>query len=1059
MRSVLPVGKNLQDHFSTLLGPFYINKARTVSFDRDIDKQSFIRFASSGKGPLSTTGFQATAMLTSSIATSQGQGGWPDIQLTLFGLTPHRMFYSDIGHAFGIREDILHRYYGDATGKENAFFIMVTLARPVSKGDFCVPRNDPYKPPVIDPNYLMDPEGQDVRVMIEGIHRALFLAENTTVFRGLETVYSPKCFPGCEKVPFRSDAYWDCYVRSYSIAMNDHVGTCPMGKIGSPYAVVDPELQVQGIKGLRVVDASVMPTIVGAPTQAATIMIAEKASALILDKWKHDSKTFYGPPGRRPGPPLTQYGPPKNPGTQYGPPGSTPGTPVQQYGPPGNTPGTPVQQYGPPAIPGNQYGPPGVGSVSVGPGDGFSNYDSFSLIKDQLNPNTGNVGGTPRPTPLIPLPQDPQVWSTPEPFPNSVSSNTPFISGIGSTPAPLAPEPLQVLVPPEQFTQSPGPTYATSFATSNIDFTGSIISSTPDYAASFNVDTARSSSDNTDRADTPSTENENNATSTGRQGKSFGDVVVPDVPDGNQLGQGIEDEDLILPNTTPTSIPTFAPTESTTTSSGQFVTVSEVVNQGSGYRIIRKRIRTTPRVVVHPRGHLGHQNVQRRQKMKLNESLEMLFLTTSSVRPVPKNVVKIRRRRPVPFRRRTTTTTIPPTTAETVPGDDADSETIAYSDVVFDYTTTAIPPTEIPELQSPGRKRFVRRMFARPLNFNGKNKRWTRGHNDHSAQATTGSAVVVTIPPNVTEIIATTTKSPVVQEEEEEDQSSDQPDHLEGTTEYPTFLDDNLTKEDPLEDESSSVPPVVVFKNIELEDTEELTRNVRSSSTNSTIIKSDYFKYTVEPEDENKNPIMVVDLNPVPEIIAPKALMEEPGTEGEHETIAIDLSENAELGQEDKQDFESTTVSNEYYYEEEDEPPLNSYEVVSDHSESIKGAENNSSTINDSSTVSQLVNSSINSSSDKTSNIKVSVVVSSSSSTNFSINNSSNKSISSKKDNLTTFTTTTSTTTPPEINLDEYEGATEAISTSTPSSSTLQSVKRNPRYNFRMRNKLIRLHS
>ncbi|ODM99988.1 Glucose dehydrogenase [FAD, quinone] [Orchesella cincta] len=302
-KSILPVGKNLQDHFSTLLGPFYINKARTISFDRDIDKQSFVNFASNGKGPLTTSGFQAAAVLASTLAKAQGQGGWPDLQLTLFGLTPHRMFYSDIGHAFGIREDILRRYYGDATGKENAFFIMVTLTRPLSKGDICVAANNPYKPAVIRPSYVCDDLGHDIKVLTEGIHRALYLAENTTTFQALETTYSHKCFPGCENVPFRSEAYWECYIRSFSIANGDHVGTCAMGKVGSPYAVVDPELRVQGIDRLRVVDASVMPTIVGVPTQASTIMIAEKGAALILNRWKDEVKVGYGPPKQLPGNP------------------------------------------------------------------------------------------------------------------------------------------------------------------------------------------------------------------------------------------------------------------------------------------------------------------------------------------------------------------------------------------------------------------------------------------------------------------------------------------------------------------------------------------------------------------------------------------------------------------------------------------------------------------------------------------------------------------------------------------------------------------------------------
>ena len=78
----------------------------------------------------------------------------------------------------------------------------------------------------------------------------------------------------------KTDADLDAYIRATASVTQHPVGTCAMG-IG-PDAVVSPELRVHGLSGLRVVDASVMPTIVGANTNAAVIMIAEKASDMIL---------------------------------------------------------------------------------------------------------------------------------------------------------------------------------------------------------------------------------------------------------------------------------------------------------------------------------------------------------------------------------------------------------------------------------------------------------------------------------------------------------------------------------------------------------------------------------------------------------------------------------------------------------------------------------------------------------------------------------------------------------------------------------------------------------
>jgi len=258
-------------------GPFYINNpSKAFSIDEDISASTFLKFKTQGRGPLTSSGFQATALLTSTIAQSNGEKDWPDIQLSLFGLSPHRLFSSDMANAFGIRESILHKYYSPAIGKP-AFFITVSAARPYSRGDLCLTKRQHLQ---INPNYLSDPLGLDLLVMKEGIQRALHLAENTTIFQKLGTIYHSKSFPGCEKHWFRSDPYWECYLRHYSVSMNDFVGTTAMG------AVIDSQFKVLGIKNLRVVDAGSIPVITGANAQAPTMMIAERAAHVIAHQWK-----------------------------------------------------------------------------------------------------------------------------------------------------------------------------------------------------------------------------------------------------------------------------------------------------------------------------------------------------------------------------------------------------------------------------------------------------------------------------------------------------------------------------------------------------------------------------------------------------------------------------------------------------------------------------------------------------------------------------------------------------------------------------------------------------
>jgi choline dehydrogenase-like flavoprotein len=87
--------------------------------------------------------------------------------------------------------------------------------------------------------------------------------------------------PGADRT---SDADLDQYIRTTAVTADHLLGTCKMGAATDPMAVVDPELRVQGVDGLRVVDASVMPDLVGGNIIAAVYMIAEKAADLIRGK-------------------------------------------------------------------------------------------------------------------------------------------------------------------------------------------------------------------------------------------------------------------------------------------------------------------------------------------------------------------------------------------------------------------------------------------------------------------------------------------------------------------------------------------------------------------------------------------------------------------------------------------------------------------------------------------------------------------------------------------------------------------------------------------------------
>ncbi|NEQ29169.1 MAG: choline dehydrogenase, partial [Microcoleus sp. SIO2G3] len=152
----------------------------------------------------------------------------------------------------------------------SGFSIVPCLVHPQSRGSVSLRSSSPKDSPRIQMNYLQSKE--DLQVLVEGIKISRTLAHSGAFdeFLGEEVA------PG---VNVTSDEDIKAYIRQACDTIYHPVGTCKMGT--DPMAVVDPELRVHGVDGLRVVDASIMPTLTTGNTNAPTIMIGEKAADLI----------------------------------------------------------------------------------------------------------------------------------------------------------------------------------------------------------------------------------------------------------------------------------------------------------------------------------------------------------------------------------------------------------------------------------------------------------------------------------------------------------------------------------------------------------------------------------------------------------------------------------------------------------------------------------------------------------------------------------------------------------------------------------------------------------
>jgi choline dehydrogenase len=231
------VGRNLQDHLTVPVAHFCREPISLSGAGTFLNRWRYRMLRS---GPLASNGAEAAAFLKS-------QASLPACDLEILFSAGH---YLD---------------HGFASPGGHGFSLMPTLLKPQSRGSIRLCGADPLEPPLLDPAYLSDP--RDLKVLAEGVGLARNLLEQAPLAR-----YRGAPVQGSLLEP-------EEHIREWAQTLYHPVGTCKLGS--DETAVVDSSLRVYGVDGLRVADASIMPTIPRAHTNAATTLIGERAAQVI----------------------------------------------------------------------------------------------------------------------------------------------------------------------------------------------------------------------------------------------------------------------------------------------------------------------------------------------------------------------------------------------------------------------------------------------------------------------------------------------------------------------------------------------------------------------------------------------------------------------------------------------------------------------------------------------------------------------------------------------------------------------------------------------------------
>lgn len=271
----LPVGERMQDHMQYYF-QFSTNTSINMNREKALDPQGILNYVLYRNGIQARPGNDGT--IFAHLEDNEDDHLYPDLQISFKAFANENENIQCAVDEMNKRGEFGNTKRSAAVG----FAVLICKLHHKSRGTVRLQSKNPLAPPLIDPQYLSYQDDVDSYVKIL---RFVQDFANNTAWKSIGAVFirQEECEEFCKNLIFDTDDYWKCMIRHYARESNHQCSTCRMGAVNDPTSVVDPFLRVKGVNNLRVADASVMRNVPSANTNAASMMIGEKASDMIKE--------------------------------------------------------------------------------------------------------------------------------------------------------------------------------------------------------------------------------------------------------------------------------------------------------------------------------------------------------------------------------------------------------------------------------------------------------------------------------------------------------------------------------------------------------------------------------------------------------------------------------------------------------------------------------------------------------------------------------------------------------------------------------------------------------